>query len=402
MNIAYFTSVYARASDTFVRSEVIELRKRGHVVRTFSIRRDAQDASVSEEVRAEQASTDYLLERGAWRLLSAFLGTALKHPKRMAKTFRLAQKTRTPGVGGAFMHLVYIVEAAYLARRLQALEIRILHNHIAENSATVAMYASLLSGIPFSMTVHGPGIFFHPRQWALGKKVERSAFTACITNFCRSQCMLFAPASAWPKIHIVHCAVGSSFEAVGAKAMPQAPRFVFVGRLCAEKGLAVLVEAVARHVESGKPCELVLIGDGPLRGDVQRVIEQRALHGSIRIIGWKNSAEVRDEIEASRALILPSFAEGLPVALMESLALRRPVIATQIAGIPELVSHRVNGWLVAPGSVDDLVQAIGEAVDAPVSRLQEMGEEGARRVRASHHLQTEVDRLETLLKRHGQ
>jgi glycosyltransferase involved in cell wall biosynthesis len=154
---------------------------------------------------------------------------------------------------------------------------------------------------------------------------------------------------------------------------------------------------VARHVEAGGRCELVLVGDGPLRRDVETVIAQRGLQGAIRIAGWMSSDDVRREIENSRALVLPSFAEGLPVVIMEALALGRPVIATQIAGIPELVQDGVNGWLVPPGSVEGLVRSIGQATRADPATLQAMGRDGHDRVARMHRLANEVGRLERLL-----
>ena len=401
MRIAYLTSIYARASDTFIRNEVLELRRRGHEVHTFSIRREAGDAAVSADVKSEQASTDYILENGLPRLLGVALTTLLQSPGRVLEVLKLARRTRAAGLRPALLHVLYLIEACYLARRLREQKIEILHNHIAENSATVAMYASMLSGIPYSMTVHGPGIFFHPVAWALGEKVQRSAFTATITHFCKSQCMLFSEVEAWPRLNVVRCGVGPAFEDAPALPIPEVPRLVFVGRLCAEKGVPLLIEAVTRHVNAGKPCELVLVGDGPLRPFIEKAMAGGPLANVIRILGWKSSAEVRAEIVRSRALVLPSFAEGLPVVVMEALALSRPVISTRIAGIPELVEDGVNGWVVAPGSVDALVTAIDEVTSASVEQLQAMGQHGARAVRQKHHLGTEVGKLEQLFAAHG-
>ena len=402
MRIAYLTSVYARASDTFIRNEVLELRRRGHEVHTFSIRREASDAAVSAEVHSEQATTDYILEKGAFQLLGAAATTLLRHPSRLIAVLKLARQSRAAGMRSALLHLLYTFEACYLAQRLIANKVQILHNHIAENSATVAMYASMLSGIPYSMTVHGPGIFFHPVAWALGEKVRRSAFTAAITHFCKSQCMLFSEVTAWPRLHVVRCGVGPAFEIALPVPIPEVPSLVFVGRLCAEKGVPLLIEAVTRHVNAGKPCELVLVGDGPLRPFIEQAITAGPLANAVRILGWKSSDEVRQEIERSRALVLPSFAEGLPVVVMEALALSRPVISTRIAGIPELIEDGVNGWVVSPGSVDELVAAIDSVTSMPVPQLEEMGQRGAQAVREKHHLGTEVGKLEALFAQHAQ
>jgi colanic acid/amylovoran biosynthesis glycosyltransferase len=397
MKIAYLTSFYARASDTFIRNEVVELRARGHTVHTFSIRR-ASDPHLSQEVLAEQATTDYILSHGAGVLLVAILQQTLGHPVATIKACKLAWKTRSPGTTSTLRQLAYLTEAAYLAGRLRRLGVQLLHNHIAENSATVAMLASEMSGVPFSMTVHGPGIFYHPLNWALPEKIRRSAFTACISHFCRSQCMLFTSPEDWSKLRIVRCAVGRGFETRSLTPIPAAPRLVCVGRLYAEKGLLVLVEAVAQYVQRGGQCEVVLIGDGPLRASIERMIADRGLQRSIVLRGWQSSAAVADELRRSRAMVVASFAEGLPVVVMEALAMGRPVVSTAIAGIPELVEPGKSGWLVPAGSVDDLAAAIGEVARAESARLEEMGRYGAGQVALLHNLDREVDTLEALFR----
>lgn len=398
MNIAYLTSVYARASDTFIRNEVVELRQRGHHVHTFSIRREKNDANVSTQVASEQASTDYILENPSIYLIFIFIAQIFFTPGAMIQAFILAASTRAPGLKGAFLQIAYLIEAAYLASRLKKLDVDILHNHIAENSANVAMLASVISGIPYSMTVHGPGIFFHPEKWALGVKIARSAFTATITNFCKSQCMLFSDPLAWDKLHVVRCSAGKDFEHISSRPVTDRPRILFVGRLCAEKGLLILIEAVARHIESGMSCELAIIGDGPLRAKVQEFVRQRDLDDFIKLLGWKNSQEIRTEIENSRALVLPSFAEGLPVVIMESFALGRPVITTQIAGIPELVISGKNGWLVAPGSVEEFSLALKEVSLASPDSIEEMGKLGKAKLNQLHDFSAELGKLESLFK----
>ncbi len=401
MRIAYITSTYARASDTFIRNEVLALRRRGHQVFTYSIRRADADQDVSEEVKQEQASTDYILSHGALTLLWAVLTCTLAAPARMLAALRLAWQTRPDGLKAWLWQLIYVVEAAYVARQLQRQQVQVLHNHIAENSASVAMLAATLAGIPFSMTVHGPGIFFNARRWALAEKIHRSAFTVCITHFCKSQCMVFADAADFDKLHIVRCSISAEFRHVPALPIPLAPKLVCVGRLCPEKGMLLLVEAVARHVAAGGVCELSFIGDGPSRPQIEQLIARHGLQQSVRLLGWQSSAGVRREIEASRALVLPSFAEGLPIVIMEAMALSRPVISSRIAGIPELVRERDadagNGWLAAAGAVDELVQAIAAATSLAPAELEAMGRRGYADVNRLHDLDTEIDKLERLL-----
>jgi glycosyltransferase involved in cell wall biosynthesis len=144
------------------------------------------------------------------------------------------------------------------------------------------------------------------------------------------------------------------------------------------------------------PVELVLVGDGPIRPEIERLIAKYGLTDRVRITGWLSSDKVRREIIAARALVLPSFAEGLPVAIMEAMALRRPVLTTYIAGIPELVRHRENGWLFAAGSMEELTDAMAQCLRAPIKELQRMGDAGYERIIKRHASDTEAEKLVAL------
>lgn len=396
--IAYLTSVYARAGDTFIRGEVKQLRRRGARVHTFSIRRADEGENVSEEVRQEQATTDYILERGWGRLIGRFLTTAFTNPTRMLSAVKLAWQTCPPGLKATLWQLAYLIEASYLARRVRQMKIEHIHNHIPANSATVCMLASRLAGIPYSMTVHGPHIFYEPIRWALATKVKESAFTVCISSFCKSQCMIFTPPGEWEKLKVVRCGLDETFLSSPSATIPSVPCLVCVGRLCPEKGQLMLVEAAAQLRAEGLKLEVALIGDGPLRPAIQRLICRHALEDTVKMAGWKGSAQVRDEILRSRALVLPSLSEGLPVVIMEAMALGRPVISTCIAGIPELVEHTANGYLVPAGCLKSLVEAMRQVLTSAPEPLEQMGREGAKRVAAHHNATTEAGKLEALFR----
>jgi glycosyltransferase involved in cell wall biosynthesis len=170
-----------------------------------------------------------------------------------------------------------------------------------------------------------------------------------------------------------------------------------VGRLCEQKGQLLLVEAVARLAARGVRMELVLAGDGEMRADVEQAIARHRLEQAVRITGWIGGERVREEILAARALVLPSFAEGLPVVIMEALALRRPVITTYVAGIPELVRDGIEGWLVPAGNVEALAEAMADALSAPAADLARRGDAGRERVLARHAVQTEAAKLQALI-----
>jgi len=179
---------------------------------------------------------------------------------------------------------------------------------------------------------------------------------------------------------------------------PSSPRFVCVGRLCEQKGQLLLLEAVRRLVGLKVGIQLVLAGDGEMRPEIERFISDHKLQSSVRVTGWIDGKQVQEEIRAARAFVLPSFAEGLPVVLMEAMALRRPVITTYVAGIPELVRAGENGWLVPAGDVEALMSAIRECIAATDERLVQMGALGQDRVSKCHDIDKQASQLAALFK----
>jgi glycosyltransferase involved in cell wall biosynthesis len=396
--IAYLTSYYARAGDTFIRGEVEQLRRLGHVVHTFSIRDPGPEEVISDEIRRERAATIDLVEAGAVRLALAGLRRAIAAPRRSLEAVRVAIRTVPMGIPGRWTRRIsYVLEAAYLADWLEARGVGHLHNHIAESSAVVAMLASIYTDIPYSLTIHGPSEFDRPGLLALDEKIGRSAFAVAISEFTRSQLYRWCAREHWPKIRVIRCGLDESFLSRGVAPIPARPRLVSVGRLAEPKGHLLLIEAAARLRERGPEFELVLVGDGPLRGEIEGMIDRLDLRGHVRITGYLGSPEVRRELEAARALVLPSFAEGLPVVIMEALALGRPVISTYVAGIPELVEPGRNGWLVPAGAVEPLAEAMAEALAADPAELEAMGRAGAARVAERHDAAAEAGKLADLI-----
>jgi glycosyltransferase involved in cell wall biosynthesis len=296
------------------------------------------------------------------------------------------------------MHLVYLAEACFLRRWLQEAGATHVHAHFGTNSTTVAMLCRELGGPPYSFTCHGPEEFDSPRQLALGVKVRRSAFAVAISEFGRSQLCRWADARDWRKIHVVRCTVDERFlngrESQTESSKPaDRPSFLSVGRLSEQKGQSILIEAAAILRDQGTDFFLNFLGDGELRPQLEAMIERLKLRDHVRLSGWADAATVRREMLRSRALVMASFAEGLPVVIMEALALKKPVIATSVAGIPELVEAGVCGWLVPPGSSPALAQAMTEALQTPQETLHQMGQHGAEQVARWHDPKTEAAKL---------
>jgi glycosyltransferase involved in cell wall biosynthesis len=233
---------------------------------------------------------------------------------------------------------------------------------------------------------------------AIADKIDRCAFVAAISSYGRSQLYLRSKAADWPKVHVVHCGIEPSFYAATIVDRVPAHRLVCVGRLCEAKGQLLLVEAARRLRDRGIEVDLVLAGDGPLRAEIEAAIARHRLAGSIRITGWISSDAVRQELLAARALVLPSFAEGLPVVIMEAMALRRPVLSTFVAGIPELVRAGDTGWLVPAGSLDDLTEAMEECLSSSDEEIQRMGSAGYERVIDRHSIDVEAGKLAALFR----
>ncbi|HEV7915360.1 MAG TPA: glycosyltransferase family 4 protein, partial [Albitalea sp.] len=238
--------------------------------------------------------------------------------------------------------------------------------------------------------------FDRPAFLGLGEKLRRCSFAVAISSYGRSQLCRWVEHAHWPKIRVVHCGLERAFHAGAATPPPALPRLVCVGRLCEQKGQLLLLQAAQRLRQRRIAFELVLAGDGEMRAEVEALIATLDLRRQVRITGWISSDQVRDEILASRALVLASFAEGLPVVLMEAMALRRPVITTAVAGIPELVRSQESGWLVAPGDVDELAAAMEACLTADADTLARMGEAAHRRALERHDVDTEAAKLAAL------
>jgi glycosyltransferase involved in cell wall biosynthesis len=356
------------------------------------------DQLVDEEDFRERERTLYILREGMASLLAASLRVLLSNPARFFSAAGLALKMAKRADRPWPLHLIYLAEACRMLPWLREFGARHLHVHFGTNPAEVAMLAAALGGPSYSFTVHGPEEFDKPEFLGMREKISRSVFVVAISSFGRSQLYRWINYSEWPKVAVVHCGLEPVFHGVAPVAVPAAPRLVCVGRLCEQKGQLLLMSAVAQLVRKGIPIELVLAGDGEMRSEIEALIRQHQLQAHVRITGWISSDQVRTEILAARALVLPSFAEGLPVVVMEAMALRRPVLTTYVAGIPELVRPGEGGWLFPAGDVDALAVALQEVLAAPLEKLSAMGEAAHVRALERHSVDIEAAKLAQLFR----
>lgn len=385
MKIAYLVNQYPKPSHTFVKREVLAIEATGIEVRRFSIRRTTDKLSDPQD-RVELAKTRAVLDAGILGLLTAMLGQAITRPAAFLRALKLTIKIARRAGRGRLKHLAYLAEACVLYRWLQRDGVSHIHSHFATNGTTVVMLCRVLGGPPYSFTIHGPTDFDYAIVLALDEKVAHAAFVAAISDFCRSQLFRWCAYEHWPKIRVVRCGIDANFLAAPPIPVGDAPRFVSVGRLCEAKAQPLMIDAAAALRDRGLDFELVLAGDGPMRPQLQQMIDCYGLKDRVKLAGLVTSDQVKQLILSSRAMLLPSFAEGLPVVLMEAMALGRPVVSTTIAAIGELVEDGVSGWLIPPSNLPRLIGAMGEVLAASPERLGEMGRAGAEKAREDHDI----------------
>ncbi|MEL7131830.1 MAG: glycosyltransferase family 4 protein [Pseudomonadota bacterium] len=392
--IAYLTGEYPRATDTFIQREVAELRKLGFDIRTCSIRATDESHQVGAEQQAERAATFVVQSRAKnpVALLKAH-GHMLKSPARWFGAAKLAWSTSPKGLKNRLWQLFYFLQAGVLADHILRNDVRHLHNHFGNSSCSVAMLAAHMAGLPFSYTAHGPMEFFEPHHWRLDAKIARASFVAAISHFARAQCMLFSDAAHWGRIKIVHCGVEPArYDSDGRT---PGKHIVFVGRLAGIKGVPLLIDAVAQLQAKHPELHLTLVGDGPEKADLETYVAQRGLTDRVTFTGYLGQQEVAAILKTADMLVLPSFAEGVPVVLMEAMAAHIPVVATRVAGVQELVEDGVSGHVIPPGDLDALINAIYQLLKDPEQRAQ-MGAAGRRKVEAEFDVAKEAAWLATL------
>lgn len=375
---------YPRTSTTFIRREIAGLESLGVTVNRYAARHWDEHLVDPLDI-ADQAKTFYLLHHNISALFVALFVVFFTNFKGFLKAFLLWLKVCKNAGGVSVRHVAYLLQAAYFYRRSQQEELQHVHTHFATNATTVAMLARAMGGVTYSFTSHGPDEFVDPTLLSMHLKVEHAAFVVAISNYCRVQLARFSSFEYWPKIVIAHCGLNLEDFAPNFEFDANDFSLICVGRLCPQKAQVLIPQALAQLKTEFPHLKIHFIGDGESRQELEAAIQQYDVADLVQLHGWKANDEVRSMLLKSRGLLLPSFAEGLPVVIMESLALGRPVISTYIAGIPELVDADC-GWMIPAGSVDDMVKAIRGMLQATPNQLAQLGQEGRKRIEQQHDI----------------
>jgi glycosyltransferase involved in cell wall biosynthesis len=382
LKVAYLTSYYPAVSHTFIRREVVALRQLGVDVTTFAIQSEYGAGVLGPDDTAELESTRYIVGRSRFSLARELLRSVLAHPGAVAGVALSAVRS-VRGSRRRLWQLFYVAEAAILQRWVAAVGATHIHAHFGNAPADVARWASELGNRiggtwTWSFTMHGPTEFYAVEENGLGGKAEAADFVACISDFCRSQLMAFSDPSAWPRFEIVHCGIVPEEFSDANVDDDGVCTILCVGRLVPVKGQWVLLRAAQRLAEMGINARLVFVGDGPSRASLE--VEAARCGVDASFTGYLGQDGVAELLTEADVFCLPSFAEGLPVVLMEAMASGLPVVTTRIAGIPELVEHGVSGFVLAPGRDDLLADALAELARDP-ERARAMGKAGQTKVR---------------------
>ena len=399
MRLAYICSRYPSISHVFILREVLALRRRGVELHTFTVRRAGDDQLLSEVDREEDARTFTIVPADPVELLAAHARALVTRPRRYLATLRRAVELRGRGAKALLWQIFYFGEAGLMWRQCERRGIRHIHAHHANVGSDVALLASHLGGDDWSwsFTMHGSTEFFDVREHRLPQKVELARFVVCVSSHGRSQLMTHVGTEHWDKLHVVHCGVDVSlFEPPQRAADGRPPEVLTVGRVVPVKGQSLLVESIAALARRGVDARLTIVGDGPELSRLRALAERLGVADRVELPGAVGQDAIRAYYERADLFALPSFAEGLPVVLIEAMATGLPVVASRITGIPELVEEGVSGELVVPGEGDDLTRALGDLLACPPERRVEMGRAGRAKVEAEFDLEQTAARLEEL------
>lgn len=397
--IAYLVSRYPAISHTFILREVLALRERGFSISVASINApDRADAELTAEEISEARKTLYVKNSGIGRLLAAHLRTLVTSPAGYFRGLLYALRLAGPSAN-ALYYLFYFAEAVIIGRWMARQHLSHLHVHFATPAATVALITAKCFPVTYSITVHGPDEFYDVPGYRLREKVESAVFVVCIGLFARSQLMRLTAFQQWNKFVICPLGVDPDvFVPAPFRENPEPFSILCVGRLVSAKAQHILILAAELLVREGRSIIVNLVGDGPERGSLESLCAERGLGHVVRFAGSVNQDRIREYYARADAFVLPSFAEGIPVVLMEAMAMEIPCITTMITGIPELIRDGEHGLLVMPSDVEGLAEAINLLISDPELRRR-LAEAGRQRVANSYNLEFNTERLANALQK---
>lgn len=392
--LGYLVSCYPAVSHTFILREVQRLRAMGHTIHTASINKPDRDRKAMEAAEREAADSTLCLKAQGWRgALAAATSSLLQSPAACWRVLRQATS-----LGNGWRGLAYAAEALMVVQWMRQLGLQHLHVHFGNVGATVGLLVKTFNSCHLSYTIHGPDEFDDVPGQVLARKMAAADRVVCISQFARGQLMRISHPDHWAKMTVCRLGVDpNQFTYRERQPHSEPTRLLCVGRLTPAKGQMVLLQAVQALVQKGVPLQLRMVGDGPDRPKLEAATQQWGLQGHVQFLGSVGQAQVRDEMAHADLFVLPSFAEGIPVVLMEAMASGLPCVSSPVNGIPELIEHRATGWLTPAGDAAALALALQELIEQPQLR-QGLARQGRSRVADHFDLGANTGKLSLIFK----
>ena len=387
--IAYLVSEYPHIRHAYLLREIRGLRKSGWEIETLAIRSEVRASGVytAEEIE-ERARCFYVLGAGFAGILAAHLATIVRHPGGYLRGFARAIRYGRWNPRTTMHGLFYFAEAVVAGRRIEKRGIAHVHTHYA---STVAWLLEAVFPIGVSMSIHGSGEFDDPLAFRLTEKIGASEFVRAISFFGRSQLMRACSPDEWDKIEVCRLGVDAGAEADRPLREVGSPfHLLCVGGMARPRAFHVLIQALA---ETGNgSITLTLVGDGPDRPWLEKLAREHGVAAQVKFEGWKTQDELRAFYGSADAFVFSSFAEGVPVVLMEAMARSLPCVAPWISGIPELIRHGLDGLLTAPSDPQEMADAINRLYRDP-ELCRALGASARERILEQYNLERNIEAL---------
>lgn len=389
-------SQYPAVHHTFILREILELRRLGFDIRVASIRLpDRAFGQLAPDEQSEQQAAFYVKSLGVLGVLAANMRMFFRRPMSYIGALAYALRLAGSNPRAAIFNLAYCAQAAVVADWMRRERLQHVHMHF---TTTVGLFAERMAPIRASATIHGPAEFTDPAGFYLAEKIRHFQLLCAISEYGRSQLMRSSDASQWAKFRVARLGVDPELYVPRPFRSSPAPfEILFVGRLAPVKGPHILIAALDRLIRDGRSVRIRVVGDGQERAQLERSVTGRGLGAHVVFEGWQNADRVHWFYQQADIFALPSFAEGIPVVLMEAMAMEIPCVTTRITGIPELIRDGVDGLLVTPSSEEELAAAIGRLMDDPGLR-ERLGKSARRRILEEYDLRKNVEQLAGILR----
>ncbi len=390
ISLAYLLSQYPAINHPFMLREVKRLRELGFEVQVASIRPPDRPFDKLTPVEQEESqSTFYIKTAGLGHLLRAHLTTLLTRPAGYARGLFRALRAGPVGI-------LYFAEAVVAGDWMMRERLSHVHIHYC---STVGWIAAGIFPITMSATFHGQAEFVNPDGFHLRDKIRASLFCRAISRHGRSQMLKVIDYREWPKVEVAFLGVDPrEFAPRPFRDNPNPFQVACVGQLAPVKGQHMLVAAIELLVREGRHVLLRIAGDGEDRAGLEQDIASRGLANYVNMEGFLNQDRLRNLYAECDVLALPSFAEGIPVVLMEAMAMEIPCVATWITGVPEIIRHEADGLLAPPGDAEALARAIARLMDEPDLR-RSLGQKARIRILEHFDLHRNTEHLAEIFSR---